>query len=486
MKPSLLAPTRATIRRDIVVFCLPVLVSNLTVPLVGAVDTAIAGHLPASSSELVAAAIGGVGLAGVLFGLVFWTFGFLRMSATGLTAQAVGIGDESRSSVVFGRGLVIAVLCGGLILVLFPYVLPVILDAQAAESDARNVTATYAETRVWSSPAVLVNHVLVGRFFGLGNARQAMVHQIAINLTNIALNYLFAIELGWGIFGIALGTVVADYLGVGVGLLLLSQKGWPVRVPLARIARNWGEFLQLNSDIMLRTLALLAAYFLFNRESAQLGTEFLAANAIILQFLSLTAFGLDGIAFAMESMVGRVWGRINQHQDNDDKAGGNDHVRDESDSSQSTETTNRKQNRDRAWAELAIVIKEGHLIAAIVACGFSLLFWLFGDVFVRLFTDDAFVQSMVARYWVWLVFLPITGVWCWTWDGIFFGAALGRLARNSMLIVMVVFVLLIILVEQLSWGNDGLWIAYHVFSLGRGLALWVAWRWVVVPKHRAS
>ena len=421
----------------------------MTVPLVGAVDTAIAGHL--DGVHATAAAIGGVGLGGVLFSTVFWTFGFLRMSATGMTAQAVGQEDHARSALVFWRGMIIALLGALVILAVFPFALPALLAAQDAEPAVRIVTAEYAAIRVWSAPAVLINMVILGRFFGMGDPRRAMIHQIVINAANMGLNVLLAFELGLGIAGIALGTVIADYLGAALGLALLAHKGWPKKFG-GGLWRDWGEFLRLNHDILLRTLFLLLAYFIFTRASAQLGANTLAANTIMLQFLSLTAFGLDGIAFALEAMVGKVWGRLHSAAKS-----AKDHI------------------------ELTLTIREGHRVACAIAIGFALVFGLFGSLLVGLFTDSQIVQAEIGMYWLWFVLLPITGVWCWTWDGVFIGTTQGKLARNAMLIALIVFVAILWPAVEL-WGNHGAWLAYHLYSITRALTLWWAWRKIVVNR----
>ena len=422
--------------REILRLALPNIISNISVPLLSSVDTALMGRL----SEL---HIGAVGLGAMLFNFLYWNFGFLRMGSTGLTAQAYGAANATRTVNVLGRAALVALILA-LFLLLFQtpllrggsYLLSV-SDAQAP------LVAEYCGIRIWAAPASLLLYALLGWFFGMQNAIYPLVLTVFINVVNMAVSYWLVHALDYGVAGVAYGTLVAQYAGVLLGLGLWTYRYGGRYFGLLRLRallyrRELTAFLRLNSDIFLRTVCLTVTFGMFYSYSSREGVLVLAVNTILLQFVNWMSYGVDGFAYASESLVGKY-------------AGAKDTAR-----------TRRAVRLSFVWG-------------GALAAGFALAYALFSAPLLRLFTDQADVLAAAGPYLPWLIAFPLLGFASYIWDGVFIGLTASRGMRDSMLLSFALFLTVFFATRHL--GNHGLWLALIVFVAARGGIQWAMWRW---------
>lgn len=417
--------------RAILRIAVPVMLSNLSTPLLGLVDLAVIGRLPDP------AYIGAVALGALIFSFVFWGFGFLRMGTTGLTAQALGAGDAAEVRAGLGRALLIAAVIGlGLIALQWPIgaVAFALLDGSAK---VEALAHDYFAVRIWAAPATLANYALLGWFIGLGRARTALALQLLLNLANMLLDLLFVLGLGLGVAGVAAGTLIAEMLAAAAGLAaarrLLHEAGgrvsWPALLERAQLRRA----LAVNRDIMIRTLALILVFVWFTAQGARQGDVLLAANAVLMQFVGVAAYFLDGVAFATEALVGRAAGAAQR-------------------------------------ALLRLALRRTTLWAAALALAASLAFALLGPALIDLLSVDPGVRLAARRYLPWAALAPLAGVWSFQLDGAFIGATRTADMRNAMLQSLALFLIGWWLLRPL--GNHGLWAALFVSYAARTLTLW--------------
>jgi multidrug resistance protein, MATE family len=417
--------------RRVLAIAAPIILSNLSVPLLGAVDTAVMGHLGD------AAYIGAVALGGLIFSYLYWGFGFLRMGTTGLAAQALGAGDSTEALAVAGRACLIGLVIG---LVIVALQAPIRIGAFAlmdASARTEELAATYFHYRVWSAPAVLIGYAQMGWFLAQARTRTVMAIQIFTNAVNIALNFLFVAGLGLQVEGVAMATLIAEYLGAVLGMVLMLRMvgpAWrqitlPHLLDIARLKR----LVSVNADIMVRSLALLTAFAWFTNQGARLGDTVLAANAALQVFLSFLAYGLDGFAFAAEALIGGATG------------GGN-----------------RPAFRAAALSTTKLALVTALLATFLLAVG--------GQHFINILTNLADVREMAGRYLPWLILMPLIAVWSYQADGIFMGATETRPMRNMMLLSLALYIALSIPAMR-YWGNHGLWAAFSLFMALRALTL---------------
>ena len=406
------------------------MVSNVSTPLLGAIDTAVVGQIPDP------AYIGAVAIGSLVFTFVFWAFGFLRMGTTGLTAQALGANDTQELAASLGRSLVIA-LAAGLLLITLQWPLREIAFALIEGSPRVEALARdYVGIRIWAAPATFANYALLGWFIGLGRTDIGLVLQLLLNLTNMALDVLFVLGFGWDVRGVALGTVLAEMLAATVGLVLAARHvrrlgarwSWPRLLQREALKRT----LVVNGDIMVRSLALIAVFVWFMAQGARQGDVRLAANAVLMQFISMSAYFLDGLAFAAEALVGRAIG-----------AG------------------------RRAMFSSAARLTTVWAVA--VAGLLSLLLALLGGACIDLLTVDPGVRGAARDYLPWAAGAPLLGVWAFQLDGIFIGATRTADMRRAMLLSLGIF--LAAWWALLPWGNHGLWAALYVHYLARTATL---------------
>ncbi|MEM7258908.1 MAG: MATE family efflux transporter [Pseudomonadota bacterium] len=416
---------------------LPIIFSNISVPLVGAVDTAVVGHLPEVEQ------IGAVALGASIFSLVFWTFGFLRMSTSGLVAQAYGHAQRNTQPLtasvapIFWRSACAAVVIAGAILLLQRPLLEFSLWLLNTGESLNNPTSEYVLARIWSAPATLANYVVLGTLIGLQRMRAVLIFQLFLNVLNILLDLLFVPVLGWGIQGVAYASVVAEYSALALGVVLLKQSiCLPDRIAVAATlfnARALNQLFRLNGNIFIRTLLLVLSFFYFNAKSAALGATVLAANAILLQILHICAYALDGFAHAVETLSGHAWGSRQRQQFN-------------------------------------LAVKYSTLQSAIVAVVMSLTIALFGPAFIGWFTNQPPVIDVANLLLPWLVVLPIISVWCYQLDGIFIGTTHSSEMRNAMILSALAYLLLTLWLIP-RYGNQGLWLSFSIFMIIRAASL---------------
>lgn len=421
----------------------PVILSGLSVPLVGLVDTAMMGRLP-DPRYMAAVAVGAV-----IFSSVFWVFGFLRMGTTGFIAQAAGSHDQYEVSLVLLRGLGIALLLGALVVVLqWPLGELAFWLMGAGESVSHDARAYYA-IRVWGAPVTFMNYALTGALIGLQRMRATLLLQLVLNGCNILLDVLFVLGLGMAVEGVALASVLSECLAVAVGLYLL-------RDVLGRILssgrtmghvvwrRLWDKqalrkLFRVNGDLFVRTLFLTAAFFFFTSQGAQFGTVLLAANALLINMLQMLAYGLDGFAHAAEALVGGAYG-----------------------------AKNRKAFRAAIGSSTVLAA-----LMALFICGFYLVA---GEMIVGLMTDIEAVRLAAYEYLFWLVLAPLVAVWSYQLDGVFIGITRTQAMRNTVGLALLIYVVLVLLTVPI-WGNHALWACMMLFLLLRGVFLLVAlWR----------
>ncbi|MBU0725770.1 MAG: MATE family efflux transporter [Alphaproteobacteria bacterium] len=409
----------------------PIILSNITVPLIGVVDTAVVGHLPEPHH------IGAVAVGALVFSYLFWSFGFLRMGTTGLAAQAAGAGDLDEVRSTLARALLLAGALGLAAILLQRPILDLALWAIGASADVSAGAADYFLIRIWSAPAALAKFALIGWFLALQKAKVTLLIQLAMNLVNLVLDLLFVLGWGWGVEGVAAASVIAEYAGLVIGLLfarrLLADMGG--RFQQARIldAARLRRMIVVNRDIFIRTLCLLGVFGYFTAKGASMGDITLAANAIMLQFQSLMAYALDGFAHAAQVLVGRAVGQ-----------------------------------RDRKVLRAAVGVS--FLWALIFALVFTVAWWLGGPLLIRLLTGIEDVRLAAYALLPWAIAAPLISVWGYTYDGIFLGATRTVEARNAMILCLAFSVALGEVLIPI-WGNTGLWSAFMAFMVARGISL---------------
>ncbi len=402
------------------------MVANLTTPLIGIVSTIAIGRLGDATL------LGGVAIASVTFDCLFWLFGFLRMSTLAFTAQALGAGEAQELRALLVRGLVVAALIGaGLILLQIPLA-AILLAAMGSSEGVTRAAKIYFTIRIWSAPLVLANYVVLGWLIGQARAKLALTVQIAINVINMAATILLVLVLNAGIAGAALAAVVAEAAGLVLGVLIARRLtyGKPAVPRAALLDRaKLMRMLTVNRDIMIRTAALISAFLFFSAQGARAGDVTLAANAVLNNFLLISAFFLDGLANAAEQLCGRAYGA-----------------------------------RDRAVFSSAVrlVILWGFGFALAVTAVFTLL----GPMLIDIMTASEDVRHSARDYLWFVVLAPMLGVFAFAYDGIFIGATWAREMRNLMVLSLLIFLAAWLALR--SFGNAGLWGALLVHYAARG------------------
>ncbi|MFL9965437.1 MATE family efflux transporter [Paraburkholderia sediminicola] len=417
--------------RRVLALAFPIVLANLTQPILGAVDTAVAGHLDSASY------LGGVALGGLFFNFVFWGFGFLRMGTTGLVAQAHGADDQAELRNTVIRALLMAGAIGAVVLALqlplIDYALRLIGGSDAVQRHAR----IYCHARIWAAPLALGNYVVLGWLLGTQRVRLALLSQVFINSANIVAVLLYVYVFDWGVAGIGAATATADALGFVLGAALLWH-GRPRGLPALKGAALFDaaalkRLVVLNRDIFVRTLCLLSSFGWFAHLGARQGDATLAANALLLNFQTFMAYGLDGFAHAAEALVGAAIGARDRH----------------------------------AFAQ---AVKVTALWSALGALGFALVYWGAGAWIIERLTDQAAVRVAAETYLPWAALSPVISVWGFLLDGVFIGATRTRELMVSMIMSLTVFVAMSSALLTLH-GNHGLWAAMLIFMAARGVTL---------------
>jgi len=405
------------------------ILANLSTPLLGMVDTAVVGHL---NSPVY---LGAVALGSMLFTFLFWGFGFLRMVTTGLISQANANDDTSPRDVLIQSGLLALIIATLLLLLQAPigWLAFSIIDGSA---EVLAEAQQYYAIRIWGAPATLLNYAILGWLIGLSASRSALAVVLVINLSNIVFDLLLVNGLGMKADGVALASVIAEYSGLIFALFLLQKRQLALhRIKLAEELQLMlvnRHHLNLHGNFMLRTLCLIFSFAFFTNQGAQAGDTTLAANMVLLNFITFMAYVLDGFANATEVMSGRAIGR-----------------------------------HDAAMLKRSLILNG--LWSLLTASLFSLVYWLFGNEIITLLTSIDSVAAMADDYRLWVVLAPWLGVWSYLFDGLFVGATLGREMRNTMLFSTFCCYLPAWYLLQ-GWDNHGLWAALMVLLAARGLS----------------
>jgi len=439
------------LNKKILDLALPNIISNISIPLLGIVDMALMGHL---ESDVY---IGAIALGSLIFNFIYWSLGFLRMGTSGFTAQAWGRKDLPETILVFSRAAFIAMMMSLLLVVLQRPIEGLSFLVLKGESRVEELAMAYFRIRIWAAPAALGQFALLGFFLGMQNARLPMVVLVSTNLINIGCSYLFVMQLGMESNGVALGTVIAQYCGLLIALFffrkyfrrLFSYWSWQATVRWKKLK----HFLLINRDIFIRTMCLVVVFSIFTARSASVDLQnsgdetILAVNSILMQFFMFFSFLIDGFAHASEALTGKFIG------------------------------SGDRQSLDRS-------IKLLFLWGTGISVLFTLIYLLGGDVIFRALTNNPEVISNARPYFFWIILVPMVSFVAFLWDGIFIGATAGPEMRNAMLIsTLLVFFPSYILAGKFL-GNHGLWLAFILFMLSRGLTMQLMAKkavWAKVP-----
>ncbi len=409
---------------------IPIVLANATIPILGAVDTAVVGQLG------LAVPIGAVGIGAIIITAIYWLFGFLRMGTTGLTAQAIGSVDKSETSALLVRGIIIG-LVAGLILIIAQ--VPLFLGAlqlSPASIEVEGLAQKYLQIRVYSAPAAIALFGITGWLIAKEKTRAVLILQLLLNGINIILDLVFVLKLGWGVEGVAIATVIAEWSGLIFGLWLAREgfnngywKNWVQIFDRTRLV----QMAKVNSDIMIRSILLEIGFVSFLFLGSSFDDATLAANQVLIQFLNITAYALDGFAFAAEALVGQALGAKNR----------------------------------QIFRKSAVMTSQWGVGSVILM---ALAFFVFGNNIINIMTTAEDVRAVSYVYLPWMVLAPLAGVAAWMLDGIFIGATRTTDMRNMMFISFCVYLIALALLLP-SYGNHGLWASLIIFSIARGVTL---------------
>lgn len=407
---------------------LPNIITNITVPMLGMIDIAIAGRLGS------AVYIGAIALGANIFNMIYWNFGFIRMSSSGFASQALGARDFPEVMNVFIRSLVIG-LGAGVLIVLLQYPIG-LLASSFIHSGTESIehAMTYFRIVVWGAPAVLGLYAFKGWFIGMQNAKIPMIIAILNNLLNILLSIVFVFGLGMKIEGIALGTVLSQL----ISLMVAAAFWWKFYRRLRKYVRRetiWDrrairQYFRINSDIFVRTFLLTLVTTFFTFASSGMGETVLAVNALLMQFFMLFSYFMDGFAYAGEALTGRFIGAKNR-------------------------------------GYLQWMIRRVFFWGLMVSLAAVVVYMIFPEAILRIMTNDHAIIAQTKDFMFWTVLIPIVGFAAFLWDGIFIGATASAEMRNAMILSSIVFFAAYFILAPL-WGNNGLWFAFILYLFVRG------------------
>lgn len=428
--PTATDPPKPLTHRRVLKVAVPIVLSNATVPILGLVDVGVVGQLGE------AAPIGAVGLGAIILSTAFWIFGFLRMGTVGLVGQAEGAGDMAEVSAILTRALIIAGVGGALLICAYPLITFAAFSWDPTSEEVEALARQYLFIRIWTAPFAISVYALTGWLIAQERTGAVFWIQLLMNSVNIALNFLFVLGFDWGVPGVAASTAIAEVVGAGLGLWFCRAafkrpdwRDWPRVFEKARLIK----MALLNVDILIRSALLMAIFTSFTFLGAQFGDVTLAANEVLIQFLYVTAYAMDGFAFAAETFVARAYGRSDP-------------------------------GRVRRASMMTGIWGFGTCAALGIA------FWLGGPWLIDLLAKDPDVQDLARVFLPWMALAPFIGCAAWMFDGIFIGAARGRDMRNMMVLSAVVYVgAALILIP--NFGNHGVWAALLISFAARGLTL---------------
>ncbi|MEK9752276.1 MAG: MATE family efflux transporter [Rhodospirillaceae bacterium] len=409
----------------------PIMLSNISVPLLSAVDMAVVGRLPGPQY------LGAVAVGALIFNVVYHSLNFLRMGTTGLTAQALGAEQPDEVRAALARSALLAGVMGLALIALQWPIIQAGLALIGPSPEVGSLAAEYVAIRIWGAPAALFNYALVGWFFGIHNSRAALVMQIFMNGLNIILDMWFVLGLGWGVAGVAWATLISEVLAIAVGLLLalanMKTIGGAWTWDRVRDATHMRRMFRVNGDIFIRSIFLQVSFAAITAIGARMGEVTLAANAILFNLLTFSAYFLDGFSHAAEALVGNALGA-----------------------------------RDRdSFDQAAKAAARGAVVAGALL---SVAFWLAGPAIIDAMTTVANVRLETRTYLPWAVGMPVVAVWSFLLDGIFIGSTWTREMRNGMIASSVTYTgALVLFVPML--GNHGLWLSVGLFMVARAITL---------------
>lgn len=420
------------IRSDIFAVAIPMIVSAVSIPLLGIVDTAILGHL---DSPVYLASIN-VGV--TIFNMLFWSMAFLRMSTTGLVAQAHGKNDLVLVQKRLSQALAVALVLSFIFLIFKDFILLLALQLASNGGRVAELASEYYSVRIISAPATLTLMVLSGYFLALQQTKKVLVLVSLNQFLNMILDYVFVMEWGWGLKGVAWGSLISEYLALLCGVMFLQKQGFDLKhwVLVFNSIKSWKDVRDLfsvNRDIFIRTLCLIAVFTMMTKGSANLGEITLAANVVLMNFFYFMSYGLDGFAHAIESLCGKYYG-----------AGD--------------------------FQKFKQTLKQTFKISAWIALGFALFYGIFGEMIVSWLTSLQTVQSEASKYIFWMVIIALISMPSFVYDGVFVATTEAKIMRNTM-VLAVIFCYIPLWYLCRPLGNHGLWLAFGGFFLIRTLSV---------------
>ncbi|WP_209124233.1 MATE family efflux transporter [Alkalihalobacillus sp. BA299] len=418
-------------QRQYLVLAIPLIISGISTPILGAVDTAVVGRIPDPAS------IGGVAIGAVIFNTMYWLLGFLRVSTSGFTAQAEGANNQKEMILSFLRPMIIAVVFGLFFIILQQPILKIALALIGGSETVSSFAASYFSIRIWGAPFSLLSYVMIGWLIGMGKVRLALATQVLMNLLNIILDIVFVLGFGMGVTGVAYATLISEISAVLFGAWVIYRTH---RVKLSTInfqmlieSEPLIKMIKVNRDLFLRTVCLLTMTGIFTAKGASMGEVTLAANAILLQIHYIMAYLIAGFANASSIIVGRAIGSGNQF------------------------LYKRALSLSAQWGFASSIV-------------LFLVILLFGESIVALFTTITEVKEVAIGLLIWMLVFPFVGFWGLQLEGIFSGATEARSIRDSIILALIVFLLAIWLFVPV-YSNHGVWIAFVLFSFSRSFFL---------------
>jgi MATE family multidrug resistance protein len=424
------ATTKVTHRR-VLAIAVPIMLSNVSQPLIGVVDTAVIGRLPEAYY------IGAIAIASLVFTFLYWGFGFLRLGTSGLTAQAFGASDDKEIAAVLGRAFIVAIVCGAFLVLASPLIERAVLGLIEGSAEVETTASIYFRIRIWSAPFALANFVILGWFIGQGRAKVALGLQLILNITNMALDALLVLGLGMRAEGVALGTLVAEVAAAMAGLIVIAREMGRRRLPFEpetifdtdKLKRTFS----INIDIMVRTWCLVFAFWWHAAQGAKQSDVVVSANAVLMHCFEVAAYLIDGFAYAAEALVGQaVGGRSPERY------------------------------RDAVRISSSWALATGAILAVVILA--------LGPAIIDALATNSDVRQTARVYLPWVALSSLLGVVCFQLDGIFTGATRTADMRNMMVVSLAVY-LLTWWVAMKALGNHGLWLALNVFFIARAITL---------------
>ena len=431
-----------SLNREIVRLAVPSILANITIPLVGIVDTAIVGHL----SD--AAAIGGIAIGTMLFDLLYWNFGFLRIGTSGLAAQAYGAGRKDECRKILVQSLTLALLATLFVWAIQWFFVNAVLAVVPCSTEAASFARGYFYVRVWAAPATLMLFTFKGWFIGMQDTKSPMATDILVNAVNMGASYYLAVHAGYGVVGVAYGTLVAQYSGLFLAVAILVLKYGIIHIGAHEIlaAMKWPELkrmMSLNGNLFIRSLCFMVVYVGYTSLASRYGDTELAVSSILMKFFMFFSFFVDGFAYAGEALVGKEFGKIQE-------AG----------------------YRSQDLGQIVRLLFNWSIGVGLL---FTAVYAVFGDAFIATMTSDCEVITAAKPYMGWLIAMPIVSALAFMWDGVFVGATAGVQIRNAMIWAALAFV--IGYITTFTWlGAQALYIAYFAHLIARVAYLTVEWK----------